>query len=248
MNERNLKVRISYCGTAYHGFQRQNNAITVQEVLEDRLSRLTDEQVKINGCSRTDAGVHAREYFLSFKTCSRIPCNNIIRGMNSLLPGDIAVSGCEEVTPDFHARYSCIGKEYRYHILNSPTRDPFLEKRVLHYPYKADADIMNSAAAQIVGTHDFSSFCGSLGVKEDPVRTVTVCNVSRKGDIITVIVRGDGFLYNMVRIIVGTLIYVNEGRIAHDSVKGIIESKDRSLAGVTAEACGLYLERVFYKE
>lgn len=248
MSVRNLKVRIGYCGTAYHGFQRQDNAVTVQEILEDRLSRLTAASVKINGCSRTDTGVHANEYYFSFKTEHSIPCENIVRGMNSLLPGDIAVFDCEEALPDFHARYSCKGKEYVYKILNRQNRDPFLENRVLHYPYNMDIDIMNKAAEAIVGTHDFSAFCGALGAKEDSVRTVSVCSVSRNEDMVTITVRGDGFLYNMVRIIAGTLIYVNEGKISPEAVSGIIRSRDRSQAGITAKAQGLYLNRVFYRE
>lgn len=244
--ERNLKVRIGYCGTAYHGFQRQNNAVSVQSVLEDRLSRLTASDVKINGCSRTDTGVHANEYFFSFRTDHSIPCENIVRGMNSLLPEDIAVFDCEEAPKDFHARYSCVGKEYVYKFLNRSTRDPFLDKRVLHYPYKMDIALMNAAAERIVGTHDFSAFCGALGAKEDSVRTVYGCSVSREGDIVTLTVSGDGFLYNMVRIIAGTLIYVNEGKFCPSDIDGIIESRCRDNAGITAKPWGLYLNRVFY--
>lgn len=246
MSERNLKVRIGYCGTAYHGFQRQENAVSVQNILEDRLSRLTASDVKINGCSRTDTGVHANEFYFSFKTSHSIPCENIVRGMNSLLPGDIAVFDCEEVPSDFHARYSCKGKEYIYKILNRSVKDPFLEDRVLHYPYAMDADIMDKAAQNIIGTHDFSAFCGALGAKENSVRTVNVCSVSREGDMVTLKISGDGFLYNMVRIIAGTLIYVNEGKLSPEDITDIIESRDRSRAGVTAKPQGLYLNRVFY--
>lgn len=243
---RNLKVRISYRGTAYHGFQRQENAVSVQNILEDRLSRLTASDVKINGCSRTDTGVHANEYYFSFKTMHGIPCENIVRGMNSLLPPDIAVLGCEEADDDFHARYSCIGKEYVYKILNSKIRSPFMNDLAFQYPYQLDIEVMNAAARHIVGTHDFLCFCGALGIKENTVRTVNDCNVSRDGDIVTVTVSGDGFLYNMVRIIVGTLIYVNEGRLSADDIPSIIESRDRNNAGITAKPHGLYLNRVFY--
>ncbi|WP_432649923.1 tRNA pseudouridine(38-40) synthase TruA [Huintestinicola sp.] len=246
MSVRNIKVKIAYNGAAYHGFQRQENALSVQNVLEDRLSRLTASEVKINGCSRTDTGVHANEYFFSFLTEHSIPCNNIIRGMNSLLPADIAVLDCEEVPADFHARYSCKGKEYIYKILNRSVRDPFLENLALHYPYELDVDKMNRAGKYIEGTHDFLCFCGALGVKENTVRTVSLCEVKREGDIVILTVRGDGFLYNMVRIIAGTLIYVSEGRISIEDIPKIIESRDRNLAGVTAKPCGLYLNRVFY--
>lgn len=246
MSVRNLKVKTAYCGTAYHGFQRQENAVSVQNILEDRLSRLTASVVKIQGCSRTDTGVHANEYFFSFTTEHPIPCNNIIRGMNSLLPADIAVLDCEEVPMDFHARYSCKGKEYIYKILNRAVRDPFLDGLALHYPYELDIEKMNWAGKYIEGTHDFLCFCGALGIKENTVRTVSLCETRRDGDIVTLTVRGDGFLYNMVRIIAGTLIYVSEGRISPDELPEIIESRDRERAGVTAKPCGLYLNRVFY--
>lgn len=246
MADRNLKVKIGYCGTAYHGFQRQDNAITVQNVLEDRLSRLTASEVKINGCSRTDTGVHANEFYFSFHTESAIACESIVKGMNSLLPMDICVFECVEADNDFHARYSCKGKEYVYKILNRPIRDPFLEGRAYHYPYAMDIDKMNSAAQFIKGTHDYSAFCGAAGAKENSVRTVYDCIVSKEKDIVTVTVSGDGFLYNMVRIIAGTLIYVSEGRFAPEYVADIIESKNRKNAGITAKPCGLYLNRVFY--
>lgn len=243
---RNLKVRISYKGTAYHGFQRQNNAVSVQNILEDRLSRLTSEKIAINGCSRTDTGVHANEFYFSFKTMCKIPCEGLVRGMNSLLPGDIAVYECTEVDDDFHARYSCKGKEYVYKILNTQIRDPFLADEMLHYPYPMDIAKMQIAASYMVGTHDFRSFCGALGIKDNTVRTVYECEVGRDGYIVTIRISGDGFLYNMVRIIVGTLIEVNEGKILADEITSIINSRDRGRAGATVKSCGLYLNKVFY--
>ncbi len=246
MGLRNLKVKIGYCGAAYHGFQRQNNAVSVQSVLEECLSRLTGSTTKINGCSRTDTGVHANEFFFSFKTECGIPCDGLVRGMNSLLPCDIAVYDCTQADDDFHARYSCKGKEYVYKFLNTPVRDPFLDKKVFHYPYKMNIELINSAAEKIVGTHDFSAFCGSLGAKENSVRTVYDCRVEKTDIGAELIVSGDGFLYNMVRIIAGTLIYVNEGKLAPEDITAIIESCDRNRAGITAKPDGLYLNRVFY--
>lgn len=243
---RNLKVKIAYRGTAYHGFQRQENSVGVQNVIEAVLSRLTSSETVIHGCSRTDTGVHANEYFFSFRTAHTIPCENIVRGMNSLLPGDIAVLDCEEAPIDFHARYSCKGKEYIYKILNRKIRDPFLENLAFQYPYSMDIDAMNRAAERIVGTHDFLCFCGSLGIKENSVRTVSRCEVTRNGDIVTLTVDGDGFLYNMVRIIAGTLLYVSEGRLSPSDIDGIIASRNRNNAGVTAKPWGLYLNKVFY--
>lgn len=244
--KRNLKVKIAYRGTAYHGFQRQENSVGVQNVIESVLSQLTASKTVIYGCSRTDTGVHANEYFFSFNTEHSIPCENIIRGMNSLLPDDIAVLDCEEVSADFHARYSCTGKEYIYKILNRKTKDPFLSDLAYHYPYPMDISAMNRAAERIVGTHDFLCFCGSLGIKENSVRTVKRCDVAKEGDIVTITAEGDGFLYNMVRIIAGTLIYVSEGRLSPEDIDGIIASRDRNRAGVTAKPWGLYLNRVFY--
>lgn len=243
---RNIKVTMSYCGTAYHGFQRQENAVAVQNVLEEKLSELTNAPVKINGCSRTDTGVHANEYCFSFFTEHRIPCESLIKGLNSKLPDDIAVHYCEDVPEDFHARFSCTGKEYQYIILNTQTRDPFLADRAFHYPFQFNDEIVRKAAADFVGAHDFTSFCGISGLKDDNVRCIEYFKVCRDGDIVRFFVKGDGFLYNMVRIMAGTLIYINEGRIAADAIPSIIASKDRNLAGKTAVPCGLYLNKVFY--
>ncbi len=243
---RNLKVTIAYRGTAYHGFQKQENAIGIQNILEEKLSYLTDAPVKINGCSRTDAGVHAREFCLNFTTEHVIPCGNIVRGMNSLLPEDISVLGCEEVPADFHARYSCKGKEYMYLILNRTAKDPFLSDLALHYPYKLDLPLIQRAAMDFLGTHDFTSFCGTANQKEDSVRTVEYFTVEKNENLVKLIVKGDGFLYNMVRIMAGTLLFINEKKLAPDSIPSIIVARDRNLAGRTVPAAGLYLNKLFY--
>lgn len=245
---RNLKVFTAYCGTAYHGFQRQENAVGVQNILEEKLSLLTNGDVKINGCSRTDTGVHAKEYCFSFETEHGIPCNNIIRGMNSILPDDISILSCEEVPADFHARYSCIAKEYEYLILNRQSKDPFLAGRALHYPFKLDIPLIERAAQDFVGTYDFTSFCGTANLKENTVRTIEYFKVQQSEckNLVKFIVKGDGFLYNMVRIMVGTLIFINEGKLDAGSIPDIIAAKDRNLAGKTIGAQGLYLNKVFY--
>lgn len=243
---RNLKVFTAYCGTAYHGFQRQENAVGVQNILEEKLSLLTNGDVKINGCSRTDTGVHANEYCFSFETEHNIPCNNIIRGMNSILPDDISILSCEEVPADFHARYSCIAKEYEYLILNRQSKDPFLAGRALHYPFKLDLPLIEKAARDFVGTHDFTSFCGTANLKENTVRTIEYFKVQQCENLVKLIVKGDGFLYNMVRIMVGTLIFINEGKLDAGSIPAILAAKDRNLAGKTIGAQGLYLNKVFY--
>lgn len=244
---RNLKCTMSYRGTAYHGFQSQNNAVAIQDILEERLSYLTHGDVKVNGCSRTDKGVHANEFCFNFRTEHPIPCNNIIRGVNSLLPDDIAVHTCEEVDEDFHARYSCIGKEYVYLMLNRPTKDPFTSDLALHYPYKLDVSLLDRCAQSFVGTHDFTSFCGTANIKENCTRTIEYFCVQNDESFVRFIVKGDGFLYNMVRIMVGTLIFINEGRIPPDGIADILDKKDRNYAGKTAAPYGLYLNRVFYR-
>lgn len=243
---RNIKVLMSYRGTAYHGFQRQENSVAIQNILEEKLSYLTAAPVKINGCSRTDTGVHANEYCFSFKTEHNIPCGNIIRGMNSLLPDDIALHDCCEVPEDFHARYSCKGKEYQYLILNAPTKDPFLADLAFHYPYKLDTELIQQAAWDYVGTHDFTSFCGTANQKENNVRTIECFHVEKDENLVKLLVKGDGFLYNMVRIMVGTLIYINEGRIPADGIPEILAAKNRDAAGKTAVPYGLYLNKVYY--
>lgn len=237
---------MSYRGTRYHGFQRQENAVGIQNILEEKLSVLTASDVKINGCSRTDTGVHANEYCFSFNTEHTIPCGNIVRGMNSVLPEDISFQLCEEVSENFHARYSCKGKEYVYLISNRPTKDPFKADLTLHYPYSLDVDLINKAGQNFTGTHDFTSFCGTANLKENTIRKINSFTAERYGDIVKLTVSGDGFLYNMVRIIVGTLIFINEGKISADSIPEILEARDRNKAGKTAQAHGLYLNRVFY--
>ena len=243
---RNLKVIMAYRGTAYHGFQRQENAVGIQNVLEEKLSALTNSAVKLNGCSRTDAGVHAREYCFSFETEHTIPCANIVRGINSLLPDDLAVLSCEEAPADFHARYSCKGKEYLYLILNRREKDPFLADMALHYPYELDTELLARAAQDFIGRHDFTSFCGTANQKSDSFRTIEYFRIEKSENLVKLLVKGDGFLYNMVRIMVGTLIFINEDKLSADSVPRILAARDRNLAGKTVPAHGLYLNKVYY--
>lgn len=239
-------LRISYLGTNYHGWQVQPNGITVQQVLQDALESVYKTRPKLTGCSRTDAGVHAKEFYCHYDADMTIPEKGVIAALNSVLPNDIAVTGCEYVADDFHARYSAKGKNYVYKIYNSGIPDPFSADRSWMISRSLNIDRMNEFAAGLVGTHDFVGFSSSGRTVEDTVRTVTECRVSREDDIITVSVSADGFLYNMVRIIVGTLVDVSDGKISADSAAYILESKDRGAAGFTAPAHGLHLNKVFY--
>ena len=177
---RNLKVCIAYNGAAYHGFQRQNNAVTVQQTIEECMAKLLKERVTVNGCSRTDTGVHARCFFFSCKLNCAIPCDGFIKGMNALLPNDIAVLSCEEADDDFHARFSSKGKEYIYIVNNTPVRDVFSDKLALHYSGKLDEKVMDKAAKLFIGEHDFAAFCKAEAKDhlKSTVRTVYNFDVS----------------------------------------------------------------------
>lgn len=245
---RNILLTLCYDGTNYHGWQIQKNAITIQEVFQNALFKILKENIDIKGCSRTDSGVHANMYCISMKIESDIPCERLKMAINRFLPMDIAVTSAIEVPLDFHARYSCKGKEYIYKIWNKPVRNPFLSGRAFHYWYKLDIDVLNIAAKEYIGTHDFTSFC-TLDNRnpEDMIRTVTDFSIDNVDGLVTMKVSADGFLYNMVRIMVGTLLHVSMGKIKPHEIKDIIAQKDRSKAGPTAVAHGLYLNKVFYE-
>lgn len=244
---RNLLLTISYDGKAFHGWQIQKNALAVQEVFQKALYNIIGGYADIKGCSRTDSGVHANMYCISLKTEHPIPEERLKAALNRHLPMEVAVYDCRQVEEDFHARYSCKSKQYIYKIWNSEVRNPFLNGYALHYRYKIDEKQLNKAAQAFVGKHDFTSFC-TLDKREkgDFVRDVKMFSVERDKDLVTMTVEADGFLYNMVRIMVGTLLRVQQGKIPEDGIGEIIEKKDRKFAGPTAPACGLYLNRVNY--
>lgn len=238
----------AYRGTNYHGFQIQNNAVTVQEVLQKGVSVVLNEKVSIIGCSRTDTGVHANQFCFNVHTNSQINTRGFIRGVNGHLPDDISILSCEEVPENFHARFDCKGKEYIYKIHCSESKNPFASDLMLHYRRKLDLDAIRKASSYFVGTHDFSSFCANCTNVSTTIRTIYSLKIENHGDTVIVLVKGDGFLYNMIRIIVGTLIDVSEGRFLPDDIPEIITAKNRLRAGRTAMAHGLYLNRVFYNE
>lgn len=244
---RNILLSLCYDGTNYHGWQVQKNALTVQEVFQGAMFRLLGENVDVKGCSRTDAGVHANMYCVSAKIDSNIPCERLRMAINRFLPSDIAVTSAVDVPMDFHARYSCTGKEYVYKIWNAPIRNPFWRGRAFHYWYPLDVEKLNLAARNFIGTHDFTSLCTiDKRNPENMVRTVRAFLVERKETLVEIRVTADGFLYNMVRIMVGTLLHVAMGRIKPHEISSIILARDRAKAGPTAVAHGLYLNRVFY--
>ena len=244
---RNLLLTISYDGKCFHGWQIQQNAFTVQEALQNALTKIIGADFDVKGCSRTDSGVHANRYCVSVKTAHPIPAERLKAALNRWLPLSVAVLSCREVDLAFHARYSCKSKEYIYKIWNSEVRNPFLDGYALHYRYPLDAELLNAAAQAYVGKHDFTSFC-TLDNREkgDMTRDVKRFSVTRDGDMVIMRVEADGFLYNMVRIMVGTLLRIAQGKIPPDGISSIIEKKDRQFAGPTAQACGLYLNQINY--
>lgn len=243
---RNLLLEISYNGACYHGWQVQANAVTVQEKLQDAIEAVFGAREDVKGCSRTDSGVHANMFCCNFKTEKEIPVNKIPSALNANLPLDISVKSCKEVSLDFHARYDCKGKEYVYKIWNTESRNPFLNKLCYHYKYKIDEKMLSEEAQSFVGKHDFSAFCAAGSSVEDMTREIYSCDVKRQGDEVLFYVRGDGFLYNMVRIMVGTLLDISAGKIEKGSISEIIDSKNRTKAGFTAPPEGLYLNQVYY--
>lgn len=243
---RNIKLELRFDGTAYHGFQRQKNAVTIQQVLEDTLFKVFKEKIAVIGCSRTDSGVHALSFFCNFQTDASIPTERIPFALNANLPRDIRVVSVSEADDSFHARYSCLKKTYCYQILNTPVSDPFLERYALHVPMPLDVQQMNRACRFIVGSHDFKSFCASGSEVIDTVRTVERTEVREKDHRVTFEICADGFLYNMVRILTGTLLLVGEGKRQPSDLQDIIEKKDRNFAGITVKPNGLFLKEVVY--
>lgn len=245
---RNIKLIIQYDGTNYHGFQVQagTDVATVQGVLEEVLSQLTKEKIKVVGAGRTDAGVHARGQVVNFKTGCSIPIDRFTMAVNSLLPTDMVCSSAEEVADDFHASFSSQGKVYTYTLYNSQIPTVFDRHYTYHVPYKLDIPAMRAAAAELLGQHDFAAFRSAGFTVKTSIRTLRRIDIEEKTPLIRITFEADGFLYNMVRIITGTLIEAGRGKLTAAEVKRILESCDRKQAGSTVPPHGLCMERVLY--
>ena len=244
----NIKLNLQFDGTEYHGWQMQQNANTVQETVKNAIERCTKENIVLIGCGRTDAGVHAENYVCNFHTNSTIPPDRYPLALNPILPHDIVCLSSETVSPEFNANRSAKSKRYVYRILNREIPDVVLRRYAWNYKLSLDVDKMREAAKYFVGEHDFIGFASSGFTVKTTVRTIYSLDIIRTGDIITIDIHGNGFLYNMVRIITGTLLSVGRGKIAPEKIPDIIASKNRKRAGITAPAQGLWLKEVYYDE
>ncbi len=243
---RHVRLVVQYDGTDYAGFQVQPDRPTVQGTLEEALGKLLNETVRVAGAGRTDAGVHAEGQVVSFTTDSVIPLERIVPALNALLPPPVVALCAEEAPPGFHPRFGARRKEYRYRILNRELPSPFEGRFAWHIPEPLDVAAMQAAASELVGEHDFAAFCAAGGAARTSVREVLELSVERRGELIEITVLGNGFLYMMVRIIVGTLVEVGRGRMSPARVREILASRDRTRAGPTAPPRGLALIRVEY--
>ena len=241
-----VKVKVAFDGTDFCGSQVQPGLRTVFGEFQTALTTVVNDASDIKGCSRLDSGVHAKCFYFSFKTEKQLDLRKFPLGLNANLPKDIRVLEATEESEDFHARYSAKGKEYTYYIKNNHIDDPFTSKYYYKFPQKLDAAAMNDAAQYFVGTHDFRSFMARWSKIIDCHRTVYSASVEQKDDMIIFKVCADGYLYNMVRILVGTLVEVGAGRMAAQAMPEVIAAAKRSAAGPKAPAQGLYLDRVFY--
>ena len=238
---------LRYDGTRFHGWQVQPNGITVQETLQDAIERISGTRSAVTGCSRTDAGVHARRFYCVTDVSESFADAALCRSLNGVLADDVAVLSVHTVADDFHPRYAAKGKRYVYQIDNGAVPDPFLRCYAVHIRTPLDEVKLNETARLFVGKHDFSAFCSAGSSVEDKVRTIFRSEVAREGDCVRYTVEADGFLYNMVRILVGTLLDVHAGRLTAEDVKRALETGDRNAAGVTAPAKGLFLDEVWYE-
>ncbi|GHV46333.1 tRNA pseudouridine synthase A [Clostridia bacterium] len=253
---RNIRLIIAYNGAKYHGFQKQPGKATIQGTLESSLEKVLYSPVKVTGCSRTDTGVHAREYVCGFSLCNAIPPEKLTLALENVLPEDIAVLDLSEVPADFHARRSVAAKEYVYLFDTRAGKDVFMSGKVYRYPHEIDVERLNRAAKIFTGTHDFTAFSKTdpslkrQNKTVNPVKTILSSNVHASAIHETIIefsVMGSGFLYNMVRIMAGTLILLNENKIKEADITEMLERKSDVTGKNVLPGCGLYLNRVFLK-
>lgn len=243
---KNIKIVMEYEGTNYHGWQKQPEEISIQEVVESRISEVTQEEISLIGSGRTDSGVHALAQVGNFHTRSKIPARNFKKILNSMLPEDIKIIDSKEVGRDFHARFSADMKEYKYIIYNNRQPRPLYRNYSYHVIEEIDIAKMIDASKLFIGRKDFKSFMATDSLVYTTVRTMSDIDIEVDGDFIEIRFMGKSFLRHMIRIIVGTLVYVGVGKIELDEVEGIIAARDRLLAGITAPAQGLYLKKVYY--
>ncbi|MEK3889030.1 tRNA pseudouridine(38-40) synthase TruA [Bacillus sp. FSL K6-3431] len=242
------KGTIAYDGSGYSGYQIQINGKTVQEMLEKALKKMHKGiEIKVTSSGRTDAGVHAYGQVFHFDSPLILSSDRWVNALNGLLPQDVALQSMEKVSQDFHARYDVVGKTYKYFLYTGKIRDPLKRKFTSYYPYKLNIDHMREAISHFIGTYDFTSFCSAKTTKENRVRTISTLHMEECENEIIFTFTGNGFLYNMVRIIVGTLLHVGNGKIAPSDIPDILAACDRKRAGQTAPAEGLYLWEVYYK-
>lgn len=245
---RRILLTLSYDGTAYAGWQRQQNAVAVQQRVEEALGALVGAPAAVTGASRTDAGVHALGQRAHFDTESRIPPEKYPFALNTHLPPDIRVLEAQQVPECFHARFDAKGKRYRYRIHNAPHASALYRNLTAHVPQKLDPDAMRRSLLPLLGTHDFAAFQAAGGTAKTTVRTLTDVCLEREGEELSLLVSGNAFLYNMVRIIAGTMIEIGKGKLPEDAFTQALSGGNRLTLGVTAPACGLTLERVFYDQ
>lgn len=245
---RRILLTVSYDGTNYAGWQLQENAVAVQQRVEEALEQLIHTPIRVTGASRTDAGVHALGQRFHFDTFSRIPADKYAFALNTCLPPDIRILAGREVPGDFHARFDAKGKRYTYRIHNAPHASALYRNITAHVPYKLDIPRMQQSLSDLLGTHDFAAFQASGGTAKTTIRTLTEAQLAQDGEMLTLTVCGNAFLYNMVRIIAGTMLDIGMGRKPADAFRTALETGDRLALGVTAPACGLELTKVYYDE